>query len=355
MALTSHALPFYSPSVEVFTESAAAFAPPDGPLARVAQLVQPQLEEVEARIAQQAAAFDPAIEGYVSYAVGSRGKRLRPLLALLSGGATGQLNGEHVDLAVIVELIHLATLVHDDIMDEAERRRGQPTVNARWGNSLSVLLGDCLFAHALTLATNFENADVSRAIARAAREVCSGEIIQTQHRFDLHLATEDYLRIVKMKTGSLFAASSELGAMLSGADPAVISVFKEYGMKIGAAYQIYDDCLDIAGSEKETGKTLGTDLHKGKLTLPVLMLLQSASAIERERFCALILDDKSDEIAQLLKSHSNDGALSASVDLGQELIRKAQHELDHLPTNNYTDALLQLGDALRELIDQFHA
>jgi octaprenyl-diphosphate synthase len=341
--------------VEVFTHSAAAPALPEGPLTRVAQLVQPQLDEVEARIAQQAVAFDPAIEGYVSYAVGSRGKRLRPMLALLSGGATGPVNGEHIDLAVVVELIHLATLVHDDIMDEAERRRGQPTVNARWGNSLSVLLGDCLFAHALNLATNFDNADISRVIARAAREVCSGEIIQTQHRFDLHLATEDYLRIVKMKTGSLFAAACELGATINGAEPAVISALKEYGMKIGAAYQIYDDCVDIAGSEKETGKTLGTDLRKGKLTLPVLMLLQSAPAIDRERFCALILDDKSEEIAQVLKSPSTDGALSASVDLGQELIRKAQYELDQLPSNAYTDALLQLGDALRELLDQFHA
>jgi octaprenyl-diphosphate synthase len=341
--------------VEVFTHSAAAPAVPDGPLARVARLVQPQLDEVEARIAQQAAAFDPAIEGYVSYAVGSRGKRLRPIIALLSGGATGPVNGEHIDLAVVVELIHLATLVHDDIMDEAERRRGQPTVNARWGNSLSVLLGDCLFAHALNLATNFDNADISRVIARAAREVCSGEIIQTQHRFDLHLATEDYLRIVKMKTGSLFSAASELGATINSAEPAVISALKEYGMKIGAAYQIYDDCVDIAGSEKETGKTLGTDLRKGKLTLPVLMLLQSAQAIDRERFCALILDDKSEEIAQLLRSANNNGALAASLDLGQELIRKAQHELDRLPSNPYTDALLQLGDALRELLEQFHA
>ena len=137
-------------------------------LAQVARLVQPHLEEVEMRIAQQAAAFDPAMEGYVVYAVGSRGKRLRPLLALLAGGATGQINSGHVDLAVIVELIHIATLVHDDVMDEAERRRAQPTANARWGNSLSVLLGDCLFAHALTLSTNFEN-QISVAQSRAPR------------------------------------------------------------------------------------------------------------------------------------------------------------------------------------------
>src|SRR3954465_11632377 len=184
--------------------------------------VQPQLDEVEARIARQAAAFDPAVEGYVTYAIGSRGKRLRPLVALLSGGATGGITSGHLDLAVFVELIHLATLVHDDIMDEAERRRSQPTVNARWGNSLSVLLGDVLFAHALNLATDFEDNNISRAIARTATEVCSGEMIQTQRRFDLQLSREDYFRIIRMKTGSLFACAAELGAVISRASDEVV-------------------------------------------------------------------------------------------------------------------------------------
>src|SRR4029450_8408418 len=166
---------------------AGASGSPTLRLIEVAELVQPHLEQVETRIAQQASAFDPAIEGYVVYAVGSRGKRLRPLLALLAGGATGTINSGHVDLAVIGELIHSAPLMHDAVMDEAEQRRAQPTANARWGNSLSVLLGDCLFAHALTLSTNFENSDIGRAITRTAATVCSGEMIQTQRRFDLNL------------------------------------------------------------------------------------------------------------------------------------------------------------------------
>src|SRR5438046_4245431 len=215
--------------VEVSARSAGSGTVGLSPLARVARLVQPHLEEVEARIAQQVAAFDPALEGYVVYAVGSRGKRLRPLLALLAGGATGQINSNHVNLAVIVELIHIATLVHDDIMDEAERRRAQPTVNARWGNSLSVLLGDCLFAHALTLSTKFENAEIGRTIARTAATVCSGEMIQTQRRFDLKLDVEEYLRIVEMKTGSLFSTAAELAALISEADARVIDAFKNYG------------------------------------------------------------------------------------------------------------------------------
>ncbi|HZE13015.1 MAG TPA: polyprenyl synthetase family protein [Chthoniobacterales bacterium] len=315
--------------------------------------VQPQLDEVETRIARQAAAFDPAVEGYVTYAIGSRGKRLRPLLALVSGGASGGITSGHVDLAVIVELIHIATLVHDDIMDEAERRRAQPTVNARWGNSLSVLLGDCLFAQALNLSTNFDNSEISRVIARAARDVCSGEIIQTQRRFDLHLAIDDYLRIVEMKTGSLFAAAAELGAVLNNAGPETIRALKNFGRKIGAAYQIYDDCLDIAGNENEIGKTLGTDLRKGKMTLPILMLLRSAPAEERERYCELILAEEAPAIAKLLQSDAPNGALRSSLDAGEESVRDAQSELHSLPTNLFTDSLFQLGDALREMLDQF--
>jgi octaprenyl-diphosphate synthase len=304
------------------------------------------------RIAQQAAAFDPALEGYVVYAVGSRGKRLRPLLTLLAGGATGQINSDHVDLAVIVELIHIATLVHDDVMDEAERRRAQPTANARWGNSLSVLLGDCLFAHALTLSTNFENSDISRAIARTAATVCSGEMIQTQRRFDLTLTVQDYLRIVEMKTGSLFSAAAELATVISDADPKVIEASRNFGTQVGTAYQIYDDCLDLAGTESATGKTLGTDLRKGKFTLPVLIFLRSASEFDRQRCCRLVLEEQIEEMIELLKNGATNGALNESIAAGSDLIREAQGALDGIASNPYADALVFLGDALCEMFDQ---
>lgn len=330
----------------------AAAASPASSLAKVAKLVHPHLEEVETRIAQQAAAFDPAIEGYVVYAIGSRGKRLRPLLTLLAGGATGEINSGHVDLAVIVELIHIATLVHDDVMDEAERRRAQPTANARWGNSLSVLLGDCLFAHALTLSTNFENAGIGRAIARTAATVCSGEIIQTQRRFDLNLGVQDYLRIVEMKTGSLFSAAAELAAVISEANPSVIERFKNFGFQIGTAYQIYDDCVDLTGNERATGKTLGTDLRKGKFTLPVLIFLRSASEFERERCCQLVLEERVEEMIELLKNGATNGALNESIAAGSDLIREAQTALDGIKSSPYTEALFCLGDVLCEMFDQ---
>jgi len=323
-----------------------------GPLAQVADTVQVHLDAVELRITQQAAAFDPAIEGYVAYALGGKGKRLRPLVAILSGGATGPITSAHIDLAVILELIHVATLVHDDIMDEAERRRGQTTVNARWGNTLSVLVGDCLFAQALNLSTNFNKAEISRAIAQAARDVCSGEIIQTQRRFDLHLGIDDYQQIVEMKTGSLFAVAAELGAVINEADTATVRSLKNYGLKVGTAYQIYDDCLDIAGNESVIGKTLGTDLRKGKLTLPVLMLLRAAPAAERERYCQLIVGGKAEEMTDLLRTDAAGAPLSAAVEAGQNLIEEAQGELAALSASGYSESLHQLGDGLRELLDQ---
>src|ERR1700730_12455689 len=356
VALTTDKPPLYSAWVEIFARSGPgrtgikASASSLAPLARVTQLVQPQLDQVQERIIKQETAFDPAIEGYVSYAIGGRGKRLRPLVALLAGGATGEITTGHVDLAVIVELIHVATLVHDDIMDEAERRRAQPTVNARWGNSLSVLLGDCLFAHALTLSTNFENADISRAIARTA-----SEMIQMHRRFDLKLEVEDYVRIVEMKTGSLFAVAAELGAVISEADARSTEILKTFGMRVGTAYQIYDDCLDIAGNEGTTGKTLGTDLRKGKLTLPILIFLRSASDFERERSCSLILEGKCDEVSQLLMNGAGNGALSESITTASDLVRSAQAGMKALRPNAYTDGLLGLGDALREMLEQLRA
>jgi octaprenyl-diphosphate synthase len=237
-------------------------------------------------------------------------------------------------------------------MDEAEQRRAQPTANARWGNSLSVLLGDCLFAHALTLSTNFENSGIGRAIARTATTVCSGEMIQTQRRFDLNLTVEDYLRIVQMKTGSLFSAAAELAAVISEADPKMIATFRDFGFQIGTAYQIYDDCVDLAGTESVTGKTLGTDLRKGKFTLPVLIFLRSASEFERERCCQLVLDEKIEEMIELLKNGANNGALNESIAAGSDLIRKAQCAFDGIAPNRYTDALFSLGDVLCDMFDQ---
>lgn len=324
------------------------------PLARVAALVQPELDEISARIARQVDAFDPAIEGYVNYALQSGGKHLRPLLALLAARACGPISNAHIDLAVIVELIHLATLVHDDIMDEAERRRNQPTLNARWGNALSVLLGDALFAHALDLSTQFDDTEVSRTIARATRDVCTGEIIQTQRRFDLHLGVEEYFRIIELKTATLFAIAAELGAKLNHAPAVQVSGLTNFGRHLGAAYQIYDDCVDLAGRESVFGKTLGTDLRKGKMTLPMLQLLRNASVFEKERYCQLILEGDTASINVLLKT-SCVAALESSIAAGLERLHQARCYLEELPPSLATAALEAFADAIGGMLESLRA
>ncbi|MCX7915785.1 MAG: proline dehydrogenase family protein, partial [Verrucomicrobiae bacterium] len=164
-----------------------------GPELKLADLLRPiarELERVERELVEQIGGFDSRVHGYVDYVVRNSGKRLRPTLALLSGGATGRIYDGHVTLGVIVELIHIATLVHDDVLDEAELRHGSPTANARWGNEISVLLGDCLFAHALRLAASYPTTEVCRRISEATNTVCAGEILQTERRFDLNLTVD---------------------------------------------------------------------------------------------------------------------------------------------------------------------
>ncbi len=255
-------------------------------------LVRPHLKQVEKAIREQVIAFDPAVEPYVSYVCGTSGKRIRPALSILVGGALTQPGEAQRKIGVILELIHMATLVHDDIIDGAETRRMVPTANAKWGNSLSVLLGDALFSHALALATEFDDITICRKVGKASREVCEGEIVQTQRRFDLSLTKADYFRIIEMKTGALFAAATGISAALSGASEEVETKLYNYGMRLGTVYQIYDDCLDLVGSEETVGKTLRTDLAKGKLTLPILNLLESATESQRTKLNKRIIDQQ---------------------------------------------------------------
>jgi octaprenyl-diphosphate synthase len=319
-------------------------------LKRAFEPILDNLAQVEERISAQARTFDPAVEAYVSYAIQSNGKRLRPALALLAGGATGGIQPEHGDLATIVELIHAATLVHDDILDHADLRRGQPTANAKWGNSLAVLLGDCLFAHALRLSAGFENARMCRRIADAASEVCSGEIIQSQRRFDLSLTVPDYFRILEMKTGALFAVATELGGLLNGASEQAQQGLLAFGMRLGTAYQIYDDCLDLAGDEAKAGKTLGSDLRRGKLTLPVLHLLQTSTEPERTRLSGLILQGNEEEVRGLVDQALERGAVRYAVTTARRMLTEAQYSLAPLEATPYKDSLESLCVTLDTMI-----
>jgi octaprenyl-diphosphate synthase len=313
------------------------------------ELINPHLCTVEERIRAQAKAFDPAVEEYISYICSAGGKRLRPALALLAAGSVGNITPLHVDLAVILELIHIATLVHDDIIDDAELRRDQPSANAKWGNSMSVLLGDVLFAHALKLSTNFSNSEISRRIADAAAEVCSGEIIQTQRRFDLTLTTEDYYRIIEMKTAALFRAACELSAIISEVSPKMIDSLKSFGTKIGIAYQVYDDILDLAGSEESSGKTLGTDLQKGKFTLPVLLMLHSGKDVSPLR--ELLLEKAPQDPTHLKELLQASGAIDSAKHIALRLSSEALESCSEIQENRYAHGLRSIPIHLSKLLE----
>ncbi|MEM6822385.1 MAG: polyprenyl synthetase family protein [Verrucomicrobiota bacterium] len=305
--------------------------------------VESDLERVDKRIAQQIQAFDPRISGYVEYAIQNSGKRIRPSLVLLSSKATGGCKESHIDLAVILEIVHLATLVHDDILDNASLRRGKPTMKAKWGSEISVLLGDCLFAHALKLCTRFEDLKIARVIAEASNEVCTGEIIQTQRRFDLKISVEDYLRAIQMKTGALFRVSTELPAYLNGMRDEDLKAFSDFGNYLGTAYQIYDDCLDLVGVEQEIGKTLGTDLQKGKLTLPVLHLLRQLSSEDLERVSESLLKGDEQERETLVQQVRESGGYAYAVRKARELLDQADASLKSVDAEKEVEMLRKIA------------
>lgn len=302
-------------------------------------LVQEPLLSLEKEIAKQSDAFDTHMKHYIDDACGASGKRLRPVLALLAGGACGGITEEHQRLALILELIHVASLIHDDIMDEAELRRERPTLHAKWGNATSVLVGDLLFAHALKLSADFSDSEIARKIADATLDVCSGEILQTEKRFDVHLNLNEYYRIIAMKTGSLFRAASELSARLSKASPPVIEALKKYGTNMGIAYQILDDCIDLIGNERNIGKTLGTDLQHGKFTLPILLLLQSSSESERIEWQDYLLHKKEQNLEALGEALLEKGALKKAVEEACRLIKEGMKELEVLEQTSYLEGL----------------
>ncbi len=313
--------------------------------------VQPFLEEVSTNLAQQVDAFDPEIASYARYALTNQGKQIRPALVALSGAAGGRLNDSLVTVAVIIEMVHLATLVHDDIMDEADIRRRRPTLAANWGNEVSVLLGDCLFAHALCLAASFPTPEVCRAVASATNVVCTGEILQTNQRRHFNLTRDDYFKALRMKTGELFALSCDMGAHLAGATPEVRAAIRKYGMALGTAYQLFDDCLDLFGSEEAVGKSLGTDLACGKLTLPILILLEQGSDSEQTRVKELIENWNPKNFGEIFELLARHNALTQSQTIIYQEIERAQEAVARVSQSENAQALVALGNYLAQQTD----
>lgn len=321
----------------------------------VFQSVHRDLERVDKRIRQQVEAFDPGILAYVQYALESSGKRIRPALCLLSAHATGGCHSGHHDVAVVTELVHLASLVHDDVMDTAGLRRGKPTAFSKWGAEISVLLGDCLFAHALKMCADLGDLEISRKVAEASNELCSGEILQTQRRFDLSLGVNEYLRIIGMKTGALFRVSTEAAARLNRRPETEVTALAAFGQSLGVAYQIYDDCLDLFGSERQSGKTLGSDLKTGKMTLPVLHMLGQLKGRELEAVSAEILEGGETEHAAVLERIVRSGGHLYAVRKVKSELDRARNSLEHLQPGEHTSALGKMVDLFQAEIDRLKA
>ena len=309
--------------------------------------LEPFLKAVGDRLADQIKAFDADLGDYAEYALTSHGKQLRPALVGLSAQASGQLADAHVTVAVIIEMVHLATLVHDDIIDEAAIRRGRPTLAAKWGNEISVLLGDCLFARALELAASFPTPDVCRAVSASTNTVCSGETLQTQQRRKFNLSRDEYFKVVAMKTGELFALSCDLGAYLSGAQPAWRTGLRQYGLALGTAYQVFDDCMDVFGAEEAAGKSLGTDLAKGKITLPVLLALEQGGQADASRLKTLLNDWQPEHLPNLLALLEKHQTLASSRQTIAQFLESARQSLKPLPASSHLEALQALTDALQ--------
>jgi octaprenyl-diphosphate synthase len=313
--------------------------------------VEPFLEAVGQRLAKQVEAFDPDIVRYADYALNGQGKHLRAALVALTAKALGKVNDSHVTVAVIIEMVHLATLVHDDVIDEADIRRGRPTLAANWSNEIAVLFGDCLFAHALKLAASFPTPDVCRAVAMATNTTCSGEILQIQHRRDFQFTREKYFKVLEMKTAELFALSCELSAGLSGVSPERRMALRRFGLAFGTAYQVYDDCVDLFGTEAAAGKSLGTDLAKGKLTLPVLLLWERADAADRSLLRELVEGWQAGSLKRLEELLAKHDALGASLEIIHQYLEEARQSLEGLSPSNGRAGLLGLAEYLARQAD----
>lgn len=315
-------------------------------------LLEPHLAELDRALRQQLAAFEPEIRDMADYCIDTSGKRIRPALVFLSGWRGPDLIApELVRAAAVVELIHLATLVHDDIMDGADVRRSRRTAVREFGPTAAVLLGDALFAHALNLATQFPTTEVCAAVSESTRRVCAGEIVQTLRRRSIDLTRADYQRIIELKTAELFRVSCFLGARLAGSDPAYVEAVSRFGSHLGIAYQIYDDLVDFFGEEKRIGKTLGTDLTSGKLTLPLFALLDRLPLGERRALNEEISGRKPPQLSLRLRQMNELGVFASVVEAVDRELAAAGAALDGWQAQAPTPLLLSLAGVLRVQIE----
>jgi len=320
----------------------------------ITRRMEPLLEQAARRFESELRSDLDCVNELVDHVEGYRGKMLRPMLLIASGLAIdGDEVGEsHVTAAAVVEMVHMATLVHDDVLDDAALRRGGQTVNFLHGNEAAVMLGDFLISHAYHLCTSLRRPEVSRLIAATTNTVCEGELLQLANRHNWRLDEATYFEIIRRKTASLCGVCCRLGGWLAGANPATAEALDAFGGDVGSAFQIVDDLLDLVGDTRRVGKSLGRDLAKGKLTLPIMLGLRMTRGGVQDRLTTTLRQLAKSQpphegaAASVVAQLEEHGAIDAARRRAVDLVESAKARLNVLPDTPARGSLLQLADAV---------
>jgi octaprenyl-diphosphate synthase len=312
-------------------------------LEKINALIGPDMKSVDAVIRQRLHSDVVLVRQVAEYIISSGGKRLRPVLVLLAAGAMGYKGVNHHELAAVVEFIHTATLLHDDVVDESELRRGRETANNLFGNAASVLVGDFLYSRAFQMMVSVGNMRIMQVLADATNIIAEGEVLQLMNCHDADVDEERYLQVIRYKTAKLFQAAARLGAILGGATPEVEEGLAAYGMHLGTAFQLVDDVLDYSADEAETGKHLGDDLAEGKPTLPLIYVMQNGSPEQAACVRRAIEEGGRDDFPAVLEAIRATGALEHTLKQAKLESEVAVRALQALPASQYKDSLVELS------------
>lgn len=284
------------------------------------------------------------VENIGHYLVEAGGKRLRPLLVLLTANALGYQGKDHLSLAAIIEFIHTATLLHDDVVDVSSLRRGRPTANAQWGNAPSVLVGDFLYSRAFQMMVEIGSMDVMAILSDTTNVIAEGEVQQLVNAKDPNVNEENYFRVIDKKTAILFAAACEVAGVICNATPAQREALKTYGRKVGIAFQLVDDALDYTGDAATLGKNVGDDLAEGKPTLPLIHAMRSGTPEQAELIANAIRQGDASQLPSILEIVQATGGMTYTLDCARKQVQDALNQLTQLPENRFTAALRQLAE-----------
>ena len=319
---------------------------PENSTATVLALVAQDMAAVDHVIAQRLDSGVPLVGEVARYIISAGGKRLRPVLLLLTCGALGYSGEQRHNLAAVVEFIHTATLLHDDVVDESTLRRGRPTANESFGNPASVLVGDFLYSRAFQMMVNANSMRVMQVLSDATNVIAEGEVLQLMNMHDASLDEEGYLRVIRSKTAKLFEASARLGAILAGSDARIEAACADYGQALGTAFQVIDDVLDYDGNAAEMGKNLGDDLREGKATLPLILAMQRGDAAQSQTVREAIESGSVDKLAEIVAIVRKTGALEGTRQAAAAEAQRAIVAAMQLPENPHRAAMVTLAAQL---------